>query len=93
VVMDNLGAHQVAGVREALESVGAGVRYLPPCSADLNPIEMMGSKIKQPLGSVLPRTWDALCQAVGKALDRDTIADCLGYFTHCGYATPKCRML
>jgi transposase len=39
VVMDNVPAHKVEGVREAIESVGATLRYLPPYSPDLNPIE------------------------------------------------------
>ena len=37
--MDNLSSHKVAGVKEAIESVGAEVLYLPPYSPDLNPIE------------------------------------------------------
>ena len=39
VVLDNLGSHKVAGVREAVEAAGATLRYLPPYSPDLNPIE------------------------------------------------------
>ena len=41
VVVDNLSAHKVAGVREAITSAGARVAYLPPCSPDLNPIELV----------------------------------------------------
>lgn len=40
VVLDNLGAHKVKGGRELLEAAGARLLYLPPYSADLNPIEM-----------------------------------------------------
>jgi hypothetical protein len=36
VVMDNLGAHKVAGARKAIEAAGARVAYLPPYSPDLN---------------------------------------------------------
>jgi transposase len=39
VVMDNLAAHKVAGVRQAVEACGAELRYLPPHSPDFNPIE------------------------------------------------------
>ena len=46
VVMDNLSSHKVAGVVEAIEAVGASVRYLPPYSPDLNPIELAFSKFK-----------------------------------------------
>ena len=40
VIMDNLPAHKISGVREAIEKVGARVLFLPPCSPDFNPIEM-----------------------------------------------------
>ncbi len=42
VILDNLQAHKVAGVREAIEAVGARVLYLPPYSPDLNPIKLIG---------------------------------------------------
>jgi transposase len=35
VVMDNLPAHKVSGVREAIETAGAILLYLPPYSPDL----------------------------------------------------------
>ena len=38
VVMDNLSAHKVDGVRAAIEQAGAAVKYLPPYSPDFNPI-------------------------------------------------------
>ncbi len=34
VIMDNLPAHKVAGIREAIERVGAKLLYLPPYSPD-----------------------------------------------------------
>lgn len=39
VIMDNLGSHKSAAVREAIEAAGARLRFLPPYSPDLNPIE------------------------------------------------------
>ena len=44
VIIDNLGAHKVKGVREAIEARGAKVIYLPPYSPDLNPIEKCWSR-------------------------------------------------
>jgi transposase len=46
VVMDNLRAHKVSGIREALEARGAKLLYLPPYSPDLSPIERCWSKLK-----------------------------------------------
>jgi transposase len=37
LVLDNLAAHKVAGVAEAIAAVGASILYLPPYSPDLNP--------------------------------------------------------
>ena len=47
VVMDNLPAHKVEGVRGRIEAVGAELLYLPPYSPDFNPIEQAWSKVKQ----------------------------------------------
>ena len=87
VIMDNLATHKVAGVREAIEAVGARLRYLPPYSPDFNPIENMWSKIKQALRSLSPRTQTELLAAAGLAFDTISPADCLGFFLHAKYAT------
>ena len=85
VVMDNLSSHKVKGVAEAIQAVGAEVWYLPPYSPDLNPIELMGSKVKSILRSIAARTAESLRQAIGAALNAVTPSDLLGYFHHTGY--------
>ena len=87
VIMDNLATHKVVGVREAIESVGARLLYLPPCSPDFNPIENMWSKIKQLLRSLAPRTNDELLQAAAIAFAAVSQTDCLGFFSHARYYT------
>jgi transposase len=87
VIMDNLATHKVVGVREAIESVGARLLYLPPYSPDFNPIENMWSKIKQLLRSLGPRTSDELLQAAATAFAAVSPADCLGFFSHAKYST------
>jgi transposase len=69
VIMDNLGAHKVQGVREAIEAHGARLLYLPPYSPDLNPIEQVFAKLKALLRSAATRTVDALWHAIGQALN------------------------
>jgi transposase len=86
VVIDNLPAHKVAGVREAIEARGAHLVYLPPYSSDLNPIEQCWAKVKQALRTAKARTFDALLDALAKALRSITPADILAWFHHCGYA-------
>ncbi len=85
VVMDNLPAHKVAGVRKAIEAAEARLLYLPPYSPDLNPIEMAFSKLKSILRAAAPRTVDALWQAVADALGEFTPKECANYFTAAGY--------
>ena len=85
VVMDNLSSHKVAGVREAIEAVGAEVRYLPPYSPDLNPIELAFAKFKKLLRDGARRTVDKLWELCGALLDEFTEQECRNYFKHCGY--------
>jgi transposase len=85
VVMDNLKAHKVAGVEEAIMAKGARVEYLPPYSPDMNPIEKCWSKIKTYLRRVKARTREALEEALREALLQITEADARAWFTHCGY--------
>ncbi len=85
VVMDNLSSHKVAGVRQAIESVGAELRYLPPYSPDLNPIELAFSKLKKMLRDGAERTEEKLWKLCGSILDNFIESECRGYFKHCGY--------
>jgi transposase len=87
VIMDNLSSHKRAGVREAIESVGASLVYLPPYSPDFNPIELLFSKFKWLLRSIADRTVETLWQTCGKLLDEFSESECRNYFRHCGYAT------
>lgn len=85
VVMDNLSSHKRARTRTLIEQVGAELLFLPPYSPDLNPIEMVFSKIKQLLRSLACRTKDALWKAMQSILDRVTATDAVNCFRHCGY--------
>ena len=87
VVLDNLGAHKVAGVRAAIEAAGATVRYLPPYSPDLNPIELAFAKLKGLLRKAAARTKEALHGAIAKAIDAFTPVECSNYLRHNGYAS------
>jgi transposase len=85
VTMDNLAAHKVAGVRQAIESAGAERRYLPPYSPDLDPIEPAFAKVKNRLRKMGERTVHGLWNAVGVAIDDFSTAECLNYFKSAGY--------
>lgn len=86
VVMDNLPAHKVDGVRSLIEATGAELLYLPPYSPDFNPIEQAWSKIKQQLRSAKARTLESLETATTQALAQITAPNAQAWFAHCGYA-------
>ncbi len=85
VIMDNLTAHKVKGIREAIEGAGAHLIYLPPYSPDLNPIENAFSKLKAILCKAAARTPEDLWNSVAAALAAFTHDECSNYFTACGY--------
>lgn len=86
VVMDNLAAHKVAGVREAIEATGAMLAYLPPYSPDFNPIELVFSKMKSLLRKAGARTITELWALLGRLIDLFPADECKRFITHCGYA-------
>jgi len=85
VIMDNLAAHKVQGVREAIEARGAELRYLPPYSPDLNPIEQAFAKLKALLRKAAERTIDGLWTTIGKLLHCFSPAECQNYIENAGY--------
>ncbi|TJV15679.1 MAG: IS630 family transposase [Mesorhizobium sp.] len=85
VVMDNLPAHKISGVREAIEKVGARLLFLPPYSPDFNPIEMAFSKLKALLRKAATRTIDELWSVVANCLAAFTAEECRHYFEAAGY--------
>jgi transposase len=86
VVMDNLPAHKVDGVRQLIEKRGARLHYLPAYSPDFNPIEMCWAKFKQILRRARARSLAALELAIADALIAVTPHDIRACFRHCGYA-------
>jgi transposase len=85
VVMDNLSSHKGARVQMLIEQAGATVRYLPPYSPDLNPIEMVFSKIKQMLRTLACRTQELLWDAMKGVVQAITPSDATNCFIHAGY--------
>jgi transposase len=83
--MDNLGAHKVVGLREAIEGCGARVEYLPPYSPDLSPMELCWSKRKTFLRRVAARPREALEPAITQTLEQISAAAARAWLTHGGY--------
>ena len=88
VIMDNLSSHK---------RVNAPVSWIEVCrcriaipaahtAPDLNPIEMIFSKVKQSLRSLACRTRDALWTAMQSVLEQVTPTDARNCIRHCGYS-------
>lgn len=86
VIMDNLSSHKRPRIQELIATRQAELRYLPPYSPDLNPIEMILSKIKQLLRTLACRTRKALWESMQAVLDAVTPSDATNCFAHAGYS-------
>ena len=87
VVMDNASIHHVERVALHIQQKGALLRFLPPYSPDLNPVENIFSKVK-----AIMRENDKLFQSnsiprvlLSMAFQMITEQDCRSYARHCGY--------
>jgi transposase len=87
VVLDNLSSHKVAGVRQAIEEVGARLLYLPPYSPDFNPIENFFAKLKALLRRAAKRFLDDLWEEIKQILDNVDPNECLNFLISCGYVS------
>jgi transposase len=87
LILDNLATHKVQGVEPLLRAKGVELRYLPPYSPDLNPIEPAFSKFKAHLRQAAARTEEHLLTAVADSLDTFSSADCRAFFRHAQYAS------
>lgn len=85
VVMDNLAPHKARAVRDAIAAQGAELRYLPPYSPDLNPIENAFAKLKAALRKAAARTTTELEDAIRHALRTFQPDECANYFAAAGY--------
>src|SRR5690606_20860251 len=87
VIMDNLGSHKGEAVREIIEATGATLRFLPPYSPDLNPIEQAFAKIKHWMRAAQKRTVEETWRHVGTLVATINPTECANYFTNAGYAS------
>jgi len=84
--MDNLSSHKGDAIRDAIEAAGAELRYLPPYSPDLNPIEQAFAKLKALLRKYAERTVEALRDRIGTLLDHFSPIECRNFFRNAGHA-------
>ena len=87
VILDNLSTHKIPSVAELIAARGASVRYLPPYSPDLNPIEMAFAKLKAQLRQAAARTLADLQGSVAQSLRTFSPAHCQRFFRPAHYAS------
>ena len=87
VVLDNLRVHKSDAARALVQKAGARLVFLPPYSPDLNPIEMLFSKLKHLLRQAGERTRETLWRKIGELLSRFSPQECENYITHAGYVS------
>jgi transposase len=85
VVMDNLSSHKGPRVEQLIKAAGAQLRYLPPYSPDMNPIEKAYSKLKAFLRKLAERTVAGLINALDACAEIFKPSECENYFKACGY--------
>jgi transposase len=86
VIMDNLPVHKVDGVKELIEAADATLLLLPQYSPDLDPIELLFSKLKALLRKAAQRTIPNLWRKIGSLLAIIVPSECINDFKHAGYA-------
>ena len=87
VVMDNLSSHKGPKVEQLIAAAGAELRYLPPYSPDMNPIEKAFSKLKAFLRKIAERSVGGLMNALETCAKIFKPSECANYFKACGYDT------
>lgn len=87
LILDNLSTHKVQGAEAILRAKEVKLRYLPPYSPDLNPIEMAFAKLKAHLRRLAARSLKQLVPALASGLETFSAADCRAFFRHAQYAS------
>jgi len=86
VILDNLGSHKSAAVRQIIRAAGARLLFLPPYSPDLNPIEQVFAKFKHLMRRAAERTMEASWRRIANVLDTFSPIECSNYLVNSGYA-------
>ena len=89
VVMDNLGSHKSAAIRQSIQAAGARLWFLPPYSPDLNPIEQAFAKIKHWMRDAQKRSVEDTWRHLGYLITTIGSEECTHYFKNAGYASSK----
>ena len=85
VVMDNAKAHKDVRIARAARARGVKIRFLPPYSPDLNPIEPAWAVTKKHIRAVAPRDDRGLRRVARRGFKSVRWQHCHAWFLHAGY--------
>ena len=86
VILDNASIHHLAAVQELINSVGALIKFLPPYSPDLMPLEEVFAEVKQQItdyNHTMQSTEPTVL--ITQAFSSVSVSNCLSYVRHAGY--------
>ena len=89
VIMDNLGSHKSAAIRQAIQAAGARLWFLPPYSPDHNPIEQALAKINYWMRMAQKRTVEDTWRHIGALVETIEAPECQNHLANAGYASVK----
>ena len=78
--MYHMRSHYVREVAETIHAAGLELRYLLPCSPDMNPIEMLWTKANALLRKRESQSAKLLPGMVSQAFSAVSRRDCTGWF-------------
>lgn len=90
IILDNVPFHKHISIRSKFDETTRLLKYLPPYSPFLNPIENMFSKWKNAIRQLRPRNEQHLFELIDTAADTITSDDCAAYFRNIYTFLPKC---
>lgn len=85
VLLDDVSFHKRERAEQMVRTKGAWFIFLPPCSLDLNPIEMAFSKLKVLLQKQAARSFDAINMALGKITNLISATERRNFFRAAGF--------
>ena len=85
LVLDNYAVHKTEAVRDLLCERDCKVMFLPTYSPDLNPIELLFSKLKARLRQLAAASVDVLSLAIDQLLKSVRLDELMGWFRKAGY--------
>ncbi len=87
VILDNMPGHKGDEATALVEAAGARLLFPPSNTPDLNPVELLFSKLKTLLSKATSRPREALWTTIGTLVSEFSADECASHTLHVGYAS------